>query len=167
MKIKKPGLRIIKTGLAVLISMLISELRGGLPFYSAIASVICLQQNVGETYNKGVSRVIGTIIGGLVGLFYLLLVPDTKIPPILNLILIGIISTLVIYIVVVMEKQASVAIAAIVFMSITINHADDPGGLPIPFAYDRVFDTLVGVLVAYFVNYSDFKFRKFYKSRKK
>lgn len=77
MRLKFPGPRIRKTGLAVLISMIISYYRPGegLAFYSAIAAIICMQQNVHQTFHKGLGRIIGTIFGGTMGLIYLLAFP--------------------------------------------------------------------------------------------
>ena len=46
MKIKFIGLRTIKTIVAVFLSLIISSLReGSVPFYSAIAAVLCMQKD--------------------------------------------------------------------------------------------------------------------------
>lgn len=159
---KKPGLRIIKTGLAVMISMLISHLRpgDGLPFYSAIAAIICMQQNVDDSFSIGINRVIGTIFGGLMGLVYLVIVPEGSIPVFLDYFLIVLVATFIIWVMANVNRKSAVSIAAIVFLSITINHSRDPGGLPVPFAASRVMDTLIGVLSAIVVNYGHFELKK-------
>lgn len=158
--LKKPGLRIIKTGLAVLIAMLISYFRPGegLDFYSAIAAIICMQQSVHETYHKGLGRIIGTIFGGGMGLCFLLLFPDNSLPDILRIIIIAILVTIIIWIMASVNKKDAVSIAGIVFLSVSINHAEDI--MPFNFALNRVIDTLIGVLVAFFINYIDFKLRE-------
>lgn len=158
--LKKPGLRIIKTGLAVLIAMLISYFRPGegLDFYSAIAAIICMQQSVHETYHKGLGRIIGTIFGGGMGLCFLLLFPEDSLPDILRIIIIAILVTIIIWIMASVNKKDAVSIAGIVFLSVSINHAEDI--MPFNFALNRVIDTLIGVLVAFFVNYLDFKLRE-------
>ena len=158
--LKKPGLRIIKTGLAVLIAMLISYFRPGegLDFYSAIAAIICMQQSVHETFHKGLGRIIGTIFGGAMGLCFLLLFPENSLPDILRIIIIAILVTLIIWIMASVNKKDAVSIAGIVFLSVSINHAEDI--VPFNFALNRVIDTLIGVLVAFFVNYIDFKIRE-------
>ena len=158
--LKKPGLRIIKTGLAVLIAMLISYFRPGegLDFYSAIAAIICMQQSVHETYHKGLGRIIGTIFGGGMGLCFLLLFPENSLPDILRIIIIAILVTIIIWIMASVNKKDAVSIAGIVFLSVSINHAEDI--MPFNFALNRVIDTLIGVLVAFFVNYIDFKIRE-------
>lgn len=160
--LKRPGLRIIKTGLAVIISIIISELRpgNGLAFYSAIAAVICMQPNVNQTFSKGINRIIGTIFGGFMGLIYLVVIPEGSIPLMVDYIIISLVATFVIWMMASLNRKDAVSIATVVFLSITINHANDPTGLPLPFALNRTFDTLIGVLVAIFVNYIDFKIRK-------
>ena len=160
--LKKPGLRIIKTGLAVIISLIISELRpgNGLAFYAAIAAVICMQPNVNQTLSKGINRVIGTIFGGFVGLIYLIAVPEGSISLMVDYLIITFVATIIIWIMASLNLKDAVSIAAIVFLSITINHANDPAGLPLPLALNRTLDTLIGVIVAIFVNYIDFKLRK-------
>ena len=166
MQLRMPGPRIRKTGLAVLISMIISHFRQGegLAFYSAIAAIICMQQNVHQTYHKGLGRIIGTIFGGFVGLAYLLIFPDGSIPDLLRLIITAILVTVVIWVMANINKKDAVSIAGIVFLSVTINHAGDL--VPFNFAINRIIDTLIGVLVAFFVNYIDFKIKESLRSKK-
>lgn len=160
MRLKFPGPRIRKTGLAVLISMIISYYRPGegLAFYSAIAAIICMQQNVHKTFHKGLGRIIGTIFGGTMGLIYLLAFPAGSIPEIARLIIIAGLVTIIIWIMASVNKKDAVSIAGIVFLSVTINHAGDL--VPLNFALSRIIDTLIGVLVAFFVNYIDFKIKE-------
>ncbi|WP_311491549.1 FUSC family protein [uncultured Anaerococcus sp.] len=160
MQIKFPGPRIRKTGLAVLISMIISHYRPGegLAFYSAIAAIICMQQNVHQTFHKGLGRIIGTLFGGTIGLTYLLTFPNKKIPDIVGLFVIAILVTMIIWVMSMINKKDAVSIAGIVFLSVTINHAGDL--VPFNFALNRVIDTLIGVLVAFYVNYIDFKLKE-------
>lgn len=160
MRLKFPGPRIRKTGLAVLISMIISYYRPGegLAFYSAIAAIICMQQNIHQTFHKGLGRIIGTIFGGTMGLIYLLAFPAGSIPEIARLIIIAGLVTIIIWIMASVNKKDAVSIAGIVFLSVTINHAGDL--VPLNFALSRIIDTLIGVLVAFFVNYIDFKIKE-------
>lgn len=160
MQLKFPGPRIRKTGLAVLISMIISHYRPGegLAFYSAIAAIICMQQNVHQTFHKGLGRIIGTIFGGTMGLFYLVTFPDEKLPEVVDFSIIAILVTIIIWVMSMINKKDAVSIAGIVFLSVTINHAGDL--VPLNFAVSRIIDTLIGVVVAFFVNYIDFKLKE-------
>lgn len=163
MKFKKPGLRIIKTFIAVSLAMLISSFRPGegLPFYSAIAAIICLKSDVEGSREIGINRVIGTILGGLCGLLYLLIVPANYLPRAVELILISLLASIIIWVMAMAGKPKAISIMAIVFLSITINHGNE-GNLPFLFAFNRTFDTMVGVIMAIVVNWSDFEIRENY-----
>lgn len=163
MKFKKPGLRIVKTFIAVTLAMLISSFRPGegLPFYSAIAAIICLKSDVEGSREIGINRVIGTILGGLCGLLYLLIVPANYLPRAVELILISLLASIIIWVMAMAGKPKAISIMAIVFLSITINHGNE-GNLPFLFAFNRTFDTMVGVIMAIVVNWSDFEIRENY-----
>ena len=166
MKFKKPGLRIVKTFIAVLLAMLISSFRPGegLPFYSAIAAIICLKSDVEGSRDIGINRIIGTILGGLCGLIYLLIVPANYLPRFVELIFISLIASTIIWVMAMAGKPKAVSIMAIVFLSITINHGNE-GNLPFLFAFNRTFDTMVGVIMAIIVNGSDFGLKDKYKKK--
>lgn len=165
MKLKKPGLRIIKTFIAVSLAMAISYYRpgAGLPFYSAIAAIICLKSDVEGSRDVGKNRMIGTMLGGISGLIYLLLVPYGSIPIIAEYILISFISSLLIWVMSMAGKPKAITIMAVVFLSITINHGNEEV-LPFVFAFNRTFDTMIGVVIAILVNWSDFEIRDSYNS---
>ncbi|WP_243343747.1 aromatic acid exporter family protein [Anaerococcus sp. AGMB09787] len=162
MLIKKPGLRIIKTWIAVFISMVISVMRfgSGLSFYSAIAAIICMDTNVEGTYTKGINRIKGSIIGGLLALAYLFFLGRFQDGQILNLFLLSVFVFILIWALSILGLNGAISIACIVFLSVTLNHGHDPGGLPLDFAINRIIDTLIGVITAIFVNWFDFKLRK-------
>lgn len=166
MKFKKPGLRIIKTFIAVSLAMLISSFRPGegLPFYSAIAAIICLKSDVEGSREIGINRVIGTILGGLCGLLYLLIVPANYLPRAVELILISLLASIIIWVMAMAGKPKAISIMAIVFLSITINHGNE-GNLPFLFAFNRTFDTMVGVISAIVVNWTDFEIRENYNNK--
>ena len=166
MKFKKPGLRIIKTFIAVSLAMLISSFRPGegLPFYSAIAAIICLKSDVEVSREIGINIVIGTILGGLCGVLYLLIVPANYLPRSVELILISLLASIIIWVMAMAGKPKAVSIMAIVFLSITINHGNE-GNLPFLFAFNRTFDTMVGVISAIVVNWTDFEIRENYNNK--
>lgn len=166
MKFKKPGLRIVKTFIAVSLAMLISSFRPGegLPFYSAIAAIICLKSDVEGSREIGINRVIGTILGGLCGLIFLLIVPANYLPKEVEIILISLLASIIIWVMAMAGKPKAVTIMAIVFLSITINHGNE-GNLPFLFAFNRTFDTMVGVISAIVVNWTDFEIRENYNNK--
>lgn len=81
-----PGWRTIKTAVAVMISFAIflpwwdyslAQPSGPLqelgPFYACIAAVICMQTSVHASVVQGLSRIVGTLVGGGTGLLAVLL----------------------------------------------------------------------------------------------
>lgn len=145
----KIGMRNVKTALSVIICILFLKLLGRhYPFYACIASVICLQDTVKNSLKMGEQRMLGTIIGGAVGIalasleeaFHL-----TTFTPILTAIAI----VLVIYICTVIKKSGSVSISCIVLLAIMTNLRDTT---PILYGLNRMFDTAVGIVVAILVN---------------
>ena len=61
------GMRIFKTMVAVLICLGLSLFRGehSIPFYSAIATILCMQPYVGNSVKVALNRVVGTMIGAV------------------------------------------------------------------------------------------------------
>lgn len=153
MKFKKPGLRIIKTLIAVALSMLISYFRPGegLPFSSAIAAIICLQPDPEETLDIGRNRFYGTILGGICGLIYLIIVPADFFSKPVSLLVISVMVSVIIWIMAMMDKPKAIVITSIVFLSITVNQGNE-AELPYYFAFNTTFDTMVGVVVAILIN---------------
>lgn len=162
MKLKKPGQRIFKTAVAVFFSFVFSHYRSAnaLPFYSAIAAIICTKNDVSGSINIGINRIFGTLIGGFVGFLYLLFVKKNLSNEIENYLLISIIMAILIWLVSSMDKPNAISIMCIVFASISINHAGEDFGA-IDFALNRTLDTLVGVVIAIFINSIDFELIKF------
>ncbi|AOY75356.1 hypothetical protein BJL90_05245 [Clostridium formicaceticum] len=72
----KIGLRTIKTGIAVTVSLVISNmLRIESPFFAAIAAIIAMQPTVSDSWKTGVNRILGTVIGAIVGAIFVALSP--------------------------------------------------------------------------------------------
>ena len=71
------GMRMIKTAAAVAICLLLYILRGeqGVPVFSAIAAVICMQPYVDNSVQVALNRIFGTILGAAFAL--LVLYPHT------------------------------------------------------------------------------------------
>jgi len=71
------GQRIVKTSVAVLITLLVYYLRGyrgaDMPAEAAITAIICMQPYVQDTREYALSRFIGTLIGAAWGLGFLLM----------------------------------------------------------------------------------------------
>ena len=75
------GMRMIKTAAAVAICLLLYILRGeqGVPVFSAIAAVICMQPYVDNSVQVALNRIFGTILGAafaLLVLYFIRFIPE-------------------------------------------------------------------------------------------
>lgn len=139
----KIGARNLKTAIAVFISLIICKLlKQTYPFYACIAAVICMQNSVENSFVIGKNRMIGTIIGGILGYLLSVLFGNSSVMCALGIII-------VIYICNLLDKKGSVVISCIVFIAIMINLKDVSA---FEYAVFRVIDTLIGILVAILVN---------------
>lgn len=149
----KIGMRIVKSAIVVFICFFIYVLRGeGMPFYSAIAGILCMQQYLSNSFKVAWNRTIGTIIGGVFGMIILFL-EKTFIPegmPMLQYFIISITIIPLIYVTILIKKQAVSYIACVVFLSVTVVHSENIS--PLFFTMNRIFDTLIGIFVSLGVN---------------
>ncbi len=154
----KIGLRAVKTAIAVSICAFISMIFGREDvFCGAIATIICMQPTYNRTLKTGIDRLIGTLIGGVIG--YCALELSGYIPNYewMRLFVIPFCMLLVIYICNIIEQKESVSIGCIVALVIVSRLGDDMGNSFMYVVY-RVTDTIIGIVVAMFVN--RYMFRK-------
>ncbi len=143
-KLKIVGLRNIKTAIAVFLCVIISwALKFEYPFYAAIAAIISMQSSVVESFTVGRNRILGTIVGAFIGFLCALIQPG-------NAFLCAVGLIVVVYICDSFNWNKSVTIACIVFMAIMLNLN---GRSPMVYSINRIIDTLLGIMVAIFVNY--------------
>ncbi len=150
----KPGLRILKTGIAVMLCVISAYFRGAyaLPFYSSIAAILCTQKDSKAGRKAGLNRMIATLIGGAYGYLICLLSIATGLQnsPFFHNLLAGFAVMPLIYITVLLKQSQVAYIACVVSLSISLTHGRDPN--PLAFALNRVIDTLIGVVIAVIVN---------------
>lgn len=150
MNIPKIGMRNIKTSVSVFLCLLFFEIvNRGSSFYACIAAVICMQPTLENTYSKGISRIIGTIMGGFLGAV-LLIIGESYIFEKSLIILIPIGITILIEICVYFKQKESVSISCIVFLSIMILHRVN--GDYFWYTINRIIDTSIGIIIAVAVN---------------
>jgi hydroxymethylpyrimidine pyrophosphatase-like HAD family hydrolase len=150
----KIGMRIIKSAVACYICFLIYLAAGqrGIPFYAAIAAILCMQQDVSNSFRVALNRTVGTLVGGAYGIL-LLTALKAWLPPGRELLQYTIISASVIpliYITVLLKKNSAAYITCVVFLSITVSHGEEL--LPYAFGLSRVMETLIGIFVSLGVN---------------
>lgn len=150
------GMRIIKSAVAVSLCLVVNLLRGdsGIVFYSMLAALWCIQVYRDNTWKNALQRTIGTLVGAIYGLIYLLTYPSLVSVTGSHLwvdaacLFIGII--IVIYTTVLLRKNYAAYFSCVVFLSIVINHISDMN--PYLFVLNRFLDTMIGICIGVAVN---------------
>ncbi len=138
-------MRTIKTALAVTLCIIISKLFNvTTAFYACIAAVISMENTVSYSYRAGLNRMLGTILGALVGLIFSLIRPG-------NALLAGLGIVIVIALCNQFKWKKSITIACTVFCIIMVNLN---GRNPLEYSIVRALDTLLGIVVSIVVNYT-------------
>lgn len=144
MKLEKIGMRTIKTAIAVSICVALSKsFNRDYIFYAAVAAVISMQNSVVDSFKVGKNRMLGTVVGALVGLVFAIISPE-------NAALSGLGIIIIIYICNTFSWKKSVTISCTVFLVIMLS-LQDRG--PVEYSINRTLDTFLGIIVAVFVNY--------------
>lgn len=150
MNFAKIGMRNIKTSVSVFLCILLFDVANrGSSFYACVAAVICMQQTLENTFNKGMSRVVGTVIGGVMGSI-LLYADEFFTFEGAYIFVLSVAIVILIQACVLLKQNDAAAICCVVFLSIALNHRGS--GDYIYYTVSRVVDTSVGILIAVFVN---------------
>lgn len=150
------GMRIMKSALAIGICYLISFLRGssGIVFYSQLAALWCIQMYISNSRQNAVQRFIGTIIGAVYGLIFLLIEEKMNFSAgkseVFNAIVISGMIIVVLYTTVLIKKKQASYFSCVVFLSIVVNHVSDSN--PYLFVWNRFLDTVIGIVIGIGVN---------------
>lgn len=155
--IPRPGLRIIKTAIAVTLCILLYQYieRSGL-ILAAIAALICMQDSVEKSIHEGRNRMIGTTLGGFLGVLFIYF-PFFKVNYFLwiFLVFLGIIS--LIYCFNLLRIHDSIVIGSVVFLVIVLDAEGSAYATPVLYAINRILDTFIGIILATLVNYFLFR----------
>ena len=150
------GQRIVRSAIAIALCLVVDVLRGhrGIPLYAALAALQCITPYTRSMKGVARNRILGTVIGAVWGILLLFiegaLSGGKGLSTGLHYALVPSMLILVLYSTVLMGVQEMAYLAGVVYLVITINHAED--ATPYAFALNRLFDTTIGVLVASFVN---------------
>lgn len=137
------GLRTIKTGIAVGLSLYIANLLNlKSPIFVGIGAIMSMQSSVSESFITGKHRMIGTFVGAGIGLLFSYFLPS-------NYLFICLGTIIVIYIHNLLGWNKSLTISAIVYLAIILNTENSR----IPYAANRLLDTFIGISVAVIINY--------------
>lgn len=150
------GMRIVKSAVAILLCYLVSFLRGnsGIVFYSQLAALWCIQGYVENSKKNAKQRFIGTTIGALYGLVYLLIRAKVEvaesISQLIDACFISGMIIIILYTTVLIKKKQASYFSCVVFLSIVVNHVMDAN--PYLFVWNRFLDTVIGIIIGVGIN---------------
>lgn len=138
------GMRNIKTALSVVVSVIVADLLNlESPFFVATGALISMETTVKKGIRAGIYRVLGTVMGGIMGVIMYLIDPG-------NLLLIFIGIVMLISIINLLQWHDCISMACVVFCVIMISM--DSNNI-IHYAFQRTFDTIVGIIISIVINY--------------
>ena len=152
-----PGMRIIKTSLAVALCIFIEYFRNtGGPSSTAIVALFCLQHDLKSTWESSVNRVVGTIVAGFFGYGFLLLAFQglglRKYSLSYTLLfLLGLI--IIMQVLVLIRMPGGAGIAAMTFIVIGFAYRTNQEMSSLVYTLETVINSLIGVFAALFVDW--------------
>ncbi len=137
------GMRTIKTGIAVMLCCILMGFAVDNMFFCVTACVVTMQDTIKTSFKMGTQRILGTIIGGIVGFLLVLISPA-------NPFLCGI-GIMIVIKSCELLKLSSLVVSSVTFFSLYLGYVDSA---PLVYSVQRVIDTSVGVIVGLAINYS-------------
>ncbi|MFZ2330030.1 MAG: aromatic acid exporter family protein [Atribacterota bacterium] len=136
------GARTIKTGIAVTLSLFLSNyIPYSMPLLAGAAAIICMQPSITVGIQKGLIRTKATLLGGLFGLLLHYIFGN-------NLFAIGAGVSMVIWICHRLKWEEGIALASLIAMAVMLRVSAEV----LPYTTGRVISTLIGIVVATFIN---------------
>ncbi len=151
------GARIVQSAVSVALCLVIYFIRtllpvgNGIPFYSALAALWCMQPYHETTNNNAGQRSIGTLLGAGFGLIFLVVLrfAGLRAQMAVYLLASAVIIPLI-HLTVILDKRNASFFSCVVFLSIALTHSFDDD--PYLFVLNRVLDTFIGIGVGLAVN---------------
>lgn len=144
------GLRNIKTAISATLCVVIYQMIDRNPTFACIGAVFGMDNSVPSSLRTGGNRLIGTVIGGIMGILFFslsLILPYHVITRIL-LIFIGI--TFLIYVSQLLNCVNAIQAGSVVFFIVMLNTPEDQY---LMYAINRIIDTAVGVTMSIIINW--------------
>lgn len=140
---KQIGLRTIKTGIAVALAVVVSNLLSlEYPFFVCMTAIISMDRTVLLSLQMGCNRVVGTLIGACLGVIFNYIGAG-------NPILCGVGIIVLITILNKLKLNGAIGIGGIVFSAIMVHIGDNS---PILYGFHRTFDSLIGASISLIIN---------------
>ena len=159
----KIGLRNIKTAISATLCAFLYLFIDRNPTFACIGAVFGMDNSLPSSWKTGGNRLIGTIIGGFIGMAFFSLSRILPFPNLSCMILLFIGIVLLIYTSQLLHFAGAIQAGSVVFYIVMLN---TPEHQYISYALSRILDTGFGVLMSIFINWLDIKFH-LYKSHPK
>lgn len=137
-------MRTIKTGLAIFLVLLVAQVLDiNSPLFAGVATLITMQGSVSASWKAGKNRMLGTMLGAIIGLIFSIIAPN-------NPLVIGLGVVIIIHLCNALNWKKAISISSIVFMAIMLNQSK---GNRLSYSIYRTLDTFLGIIVGMVVNY--------------
>ena len=142
MKKRKIGFRMIKTAIAVILSLYVAKWTNSkYPFFSGMTALISMDKTSGNSLIMGRNRVVGTFIGACIGISLSYI--DRG-----NFFLCGVGSIILLLVLTKLKLNGAITVGWIVLLAIMV-HTEDT---PLFYGFHRTLDSLIGAIVSILVN---------------
>ena len=138
----KLGARILKTGIATVLSLLIAQsIELPSPVFAGIAAIFAVQPTIYRSYLSIIEQIQGNILGALIAMISVLLFGN-------NVFIIGLAAIIVIAFHLKLKLENAIGLSLVTLVAIM----ETPGDIFIQFAIIRFLTIMLGVLSAFIVN---------------
>lgn len=138
----KLGARIVKTGIAIILSLFLARLFDlPSPVFAGIAAVFAVQPTIYRSYLSIIEQIQGNLIGAIIAVIFVLVLGD-------NVVIIGLAAIIVITINLKLKIENTIPLSLVTVIAIM----ESPGDTFIEFSLIRFSTIMLGVLSAFIVN---------------
>ncbi len=142
------GIRIVKTALATTVSVMIADfLNLDSVYLAGIAAIISMTSSVSNSYTNSINRIVSTIMGAAMAIFFYKIGFVNYITLALGIILL---TNILNY----MNWKPAISLALIVFLIISVHFNHIENFNIIHYSANRILCTAIGLAVGFLVNYS-------------
>ncbi|MBM4765086.1 aromatic acid exporter family protein [Bacillus sp. B15-48] len=138
----KFGARILKTGIAIILSLFLAQLLElPSPVFAGIAAIFAVQPTIYRSYLTVIEQIQGNIIGAIIAVLFVLTLGN-------NFFIIGLAAILVIAINLKLKLENTISLSLVMLIAIMVTPGDDF----FEFALLRFTTIIIGVIAAFIVN---------------
>ncbi|MEG0806039.1 MAG: aromatic acid exporter family protein [Lachnospiraceae bacterium] len=148
------GMRNVKTAVSATLCALLYFLIHRNPTFACIGAVFGMDNSLPASFRTGGNRLIGTVIGGFIGIGVFSLSLSLPYPEISRMVLIFLGIMALIYISQLLNVQGAIQAGSVVFFIVMLNTPEDQY---FSYAINRIIDTGFGVMMSILINWIHIK----------